>query len=397
MRAHTITTQARVGGRVRMKRRIVPGGILALSLAAMLLAAPARGNEPASGTGRSSAALYVALGDSVAATPWRPPAGSYVDRLFLHYQSTLGVTQLSNRAQGGETSSSIRAGGQLDSALADINAASDTRAVTIDIGGNDALYGLCRGITASGESGPIWDSCPFRYNFFATLSDLRAALDSDPGPESFAAMAYYNPASGLGGAGRPYPEPFADRGLLGTDFVLDCETTAGTRVGLNDVIYQEAGRRAVLVADPYLAFKEGGQSFMADDRHPNDAGHAAIAAAFREARRVCPEARGLPLPSPPPSNDFGFGRVRKDTREGTAKLTVKVPGPGGLKLRGYRIRTVSEDAPRAGKEKLSVKPTGIAKKRLSRRGEAKVLAEVTYDRDGTVPNTETKKINLVKR
>jgi hypothetical protein len=39
MRAHAITTQARVGGRGRMKRRIVPGGILALSLAVVLLAA----------------------------------------------------------------------------------------------------------------------------------------------------------------------------------------------------------------------------------------------------------------------------------------------------------------------------------------------------------------------
>jgi hypothetical protein len=41
MRAHTSTTQVRVGGRGRMKRRIVPGGILALSLAVVLLAATA--------------------------------------------------------------------------------------------------------------------------------------------------------------------------------------------------------------------------------------------------------------------------------------------------------------------------------------------------------------------
>jgi hypothetical protein len=41
MRAHTITTKARVGGRGRMKRRIVPGGMLALSLAAALLGATA--------------------------------------------------------------------------------------------------------------------------------------------------------------------------------------------------------------------------------------------------------------------------------------------------------------------------------------------------------------------
>ena len=103
-------------------------------------------------------------------------------------------------------------------------------------------------------------------------------------------MAYYNPPRDSAAPGQS--EPLADRGLLGTDFVLDCETTAGTRVGLNDVIYQEAGRRGVLVADPYLAFKEGGQSFMADDRHPNDAGHAAIAAAFREASAAYARTRG---------------------------------------------------------------------------------------------------------
>jgi lysophospholipase L1-like esterase len=275
MRAHTITTQARAGARGRMKRRIVPGGILALSLAVVLLAATAV--SPAEGA--SPGGLYVALGDSVADLDT-----TYVDRLFPHYQSTLGVTQLSNRAQSGEDSGSIRTGGQLASALADINAASDTRAVTIDIGGNDR------------ECADRWASCPFRYNLFATLSDLKAALDSDPGTESFAAMAYYNPASGLGGEGQ-YSEPYYDRGLLGTDLVIDCNITAGPRVGINDVIYQEAGRRGAWVADPYLAFKAGGQSFMADDVHPNDVGHAAIAAAFRDASPVCPEAGNLPLPS----------------------------------------------------------------------------------------------------
>jgi hypothetical protein len=41
MRAHTVTTTARVGGRGRTKRTIVPRGILALSLAVVLVAATA--------------------------------------------------------------------------------------------------------------------------------------------------------------------------------------------------------------------------------------------------------------------------------------------------------------------------------------------------------------------
>jgi hypothetical protein len=49
-------------------------------------------------------------------------------------------------------------------------------AVTIDIGGNDR-----------GECAASWASCPFRSNFFATVSDLRATLDSDPVAENFVA------------------------------------------------------------------------------------------------------------------------------------------------------------------------------------------------------------------
>jgi hypothetical protein len=41
MRAHTITTTARVGASARTKRTIVPGSILALSLAVVLLATTA--------------------------------------------------------------------------------------------------------------------------------------------------------------------------------------------------------------------------------------------------------------------------------------------------------------------------------------------------------------------
>jgi GDSL-like Lipase/Acylhydrolase family len=316
---------------------------------------------------------------------------SYVERLFPHYQSTLGVTELSNRAAGGESSGSIRSGSQLDNALADINAASDTRAVTIEIGAND-----------SDECADRWDSCPFRFNLFATLSDLGAALDSDPGAESFAAMAYYNPASGQGGQGLR-SEPYYDRGLLGTNLVIDCEITAAPEVGINDVIHQEAGRRGALVADPYAAFKAGGQGFMADDIHPNDAGQAPIAAAFREASAVCPKAGGLPLPSPLPSN-FSFGKMKKNKRKGTATLTVEVPAPGELDLaktkevKAYEgAITHFENRAALGGAFVSIKPKGKAKKKLNNEGKAKVKAIVTYTRTGGSPNTKDKKIKLVKR
>ena len=63
MRAHAITTRSAF--------------ILVLAVVITAVwAAPALGNapEPASGTGQSSSALYVALGDSVAAARWHRAA-----------------------------------------------------------------------------------------------------------------------------------------------------------------------------------------------------------------------------------------------------------------------------------------------------------------------------------
>jgi hypothetical protein len=99
-----------------------------------------------------------------------------------------------------------------------------------------------------------------------------------------------------------------------------------------------------------------------------------------------------------PSNDFTFGKVKRNKRKGTAKLTVNVPGPGELELaKTKKVKPDDEPAEDAGKEKLAIKPKGKAKKKLNTKGKAKVKASVTYTPDGGSPNTEDKKIKLVKR
>jgi lysophospholipase L1-like esterase len=223
----------------------------------------------------------VALGDSLSVGLYASsPANSFVGRLFSDYQASLAVNQLLNEGQSGATSTSLRSSGQLSRGLADINAASDTKAVTVEIGANDGLFGPCAG---------HWHqpaTCPFRANFADILSKLKAALQSDPGAERFTTMAYYNPPNATVGG----TKADRDRNLLGNNLSVGCSDT-GTNVGLNDVIYQEAGKLGVPVADPYPAFKQHGEAYISPSDpyriHPNDAGHAAIAQAFRQASRLC--------------------------------------------------------------------------------------------------------------
>ncbi len=257
---------------------------------------------------------YVALGDSIGAGSGASTASkSYVGILSSAFQPNLGVTHLLNRSRAGETSGSLRTGGQLAAALADINAASDTAVVTLEIGGNDLLGG--------GACTNNWDepSCPYRTNFEATLDDLAAALANDPGDEIFATTMYYNPASGTSSP----QEANYDAQLFGANGVLGL-TDTGEDVGLNDVIYQESVESTLAAANPYPAFHANGQAYMSPDHiHPNDAGHAAMAQAFCDAMAVSCAVAAQPQPSPPADTDPPETTITKGAPNKTDKSTVK--------------------------------------------------------------------------
>jgi virginiamycin B lyase len=93
-----------------------------------------------------------------------------------------------------------------------------------------------------------------------------------------------------------------------------------------------------------------------------------------------------------------LGKVNKNTKRGTAKVTVKVPVPGELELAKTRlVKGQDERAEAAGKEKLSIKPRRKASQKLVAKGKTRVKAKVTYTPDGGEPDTRSKRINLVKR
>ncbi|MGH2976246.1 MAG: SGNH/GDSL hydrolase family protein [Solirubrobacterales bacterium] len=225
---------------------------------------------------------YVALGDSLSngyVDSSQPATKGFVGRLYTGYQSSLLVNQLLDVAKDGESSTSLRNGGQLASGLADVNAATDTKAVTIEIGGSEAFFG--------GSCPGHWTQptvCPVRANLSYIVGQLTAALNNDPGTERFTTMAYYNPSSGTGSAAS------VDKTLLGNNLKVGC-SDKGLNVGLNDLIYQEAGKLGIAVANPYPAFKQHGQAYMSQTDslhvHPNDRGYAAIAQAFSNPSRLC--------------------------------------------------------------------------------------------------------------
>jgi hypothetical protein len=108
---------------------------------------------------------------------------------------------------------------------------------------------------------------------------------------------------------------------------------------------------------------------------------------------ACLAAVGTPV-----SNRLKIRGAKVNKQRGSAKLTVKVPYSGKLKLkRTGRVKGRSKLAEEAGKLKLLVKARGRATKRLNERGAANVQAKVRFAPDCGRPKTKSKTITLVKR
>jgi hypothetical protein len=103
-----------------------------------------------------------------------------------------------------------------------------------------------------------------------------------------------------------------------------------------------------------------------------------------------------------PSTTVKFGKL-KGPFKGIYLLTVEVPGPGELSLRGKGVarqvawssvarmsKTVSE----AGKAKLKIKPKGRVRRALASGHGAKVKVKVTFAPVGGVPGTTKHKLKL---
>jgi len=98
------------------------------------------------------------------------------------------------------------------------------------------------------------------------------------------------------------------------------------------------------------------------------------------------------------ADEFGFGKVKRNKRKGTAKLTVLVPRAGAVELAASKtVKGAAKRAEGEGSVKLPIKPKGKSKKKLNKRGKANVKAEVTYTPDGGAASTQATSVKLKKR
>jgi hypothetical protein len=108
-----------------------------------------------------------------------------------------------------------------------------------------------------------------------------------------------------------------------------------------------------------------------------------------------------------PSNQFSFGKVKLNKRKGTATLPATVPGAGSLTLAGKGVKPqrptraargrAAKTVNAAGIVKLKITPKGKTRKKLNRRGKAKVKLTITFTPTGGSPNAKGKTIKLVRK
>ena len=230
---------------------------------------------------------YIALGDSIAEGRGATDQGrfGYVGLFNDFYQEDHdGPEILTTYVQDGETSGSIMAKQVANAVQLIGDDDTDVEVVTLTIGGNDFLPLAGQEPCASN---PIGQACQvvvgtalmaFSVNYPEILSELKAALDADPGDEQLLVTTYYNPYKGTGSP----LELVTDGIFFGADGTIDCAANATdpTKAGLNDMITCFAAAAGATTVDLYAVMNDKALThthIATGDIHPNDSGYRLIA------------------------------------------------------------------------------------------------------------------------
>jgi YVTN family beta-propeller protein len=96
-------------------------------------------------------------------------------------------------------------------------------------------------------------------------------------------------------------------------------------------------------------------------------------------------------------NDFKFGRLERNPKDGTAKLQVKVPAGGKLVLIGSDLMKVERKTRKQATLVLPIKPMGRLKRLLGTAGQAKARIKVRFSPLGGKPRVKSRALKLTER
>jgi len=96
-----------------------------------------------------------------------------------------------------------------------------------------------------------------------------------------------------------------------------------------------------------------------------------------------------------PDNEIKFGKLKRNTKKGTAKLFVTLPGPGKVTTRSKGIKRINKQFGKGGQVALLLKPKGKALTKLNDEGSVKVSLKVTFTPVDGSALTATKKAKLI--
>lgn len=184
-------------------------------------------------------------------------------------------------------------------------------------------------------------------------------------------------------------------------FPTNIAVQPGDVLGLNDVNASSPAPEACwfgVPGDTYLGLQGGDLS---------DGHQGSFASGSDERLNIQAVIQLAPGATPTGANAFSFGKTKDNTKNGTATITVKVPGPGAVDLSGTGVKPLrtarasgavaSEKVTASGAVKLLVKPKGKTKQKLNKTGKAKVKVSVTYTPTGGNPATQSERLKLIKK
>jgi YVTN family beta-propeller protein len=110
---------------------------------------------------------------------------------------------------------------------------------------------------------------------------------------------------------------------------------------------------------------------------------------------VAPPPVTAPIAAPVPSNKLRFGRLVHDTRNGTARLQVRVPAAGSIVLFGKRVHEVKKKAGGAASLWLTIHARVELNKRLKKIHRTTVRVRITFTPTGGIAKTVHRSIILL--